>query len=99
MKTKQKLNLYDLQLYVLDMHIVPFESRAFQRKFRKFFKFSFVYDNLFYMRSKITFNSMTLSYVDNRFKVINSAFKSVNFEFTASSSKELINKLIKHDLI
>ena len=79
--------------------IKQFQISNFQRKYRKFFKFNIIGSDFFYLKSKISKHSIRITVSDGcRFLVTTSKNTNV-YEFTIINNKELIDKLIKHELI
>lgn len=75
-----------------------FELCNFQRKYRYFFKFSILCPEKFLLRSKITKHSICITIVDiNRYQVTYTT-RGGYIEFTAYSGREIIEKLIKHQI-
>jgi hypothetical protein len=79
-------------------YFTHFELSNFQRKYRKFFKFDILSVDRFFMRSKITNHSISVTVVCvHRFKVTYTNWIG-SYEFTALSGREFIEKLIKHQI-
>lgn len=105
MAKKEFRTLQELQLFLEQTNNIDFSLLSFQRKFRKFYKFSIINENLFSMRSKITNNNILvkiqppdqiLSYA--YYISINYSFNNHAYYFPVTTSKELIQKLIKHKI-
>lgn len=107
MKTKVILTKDDLIKFLETCNNVDFTLISFQRKFRTFFKFSIISDTLFCMTSKITNNSILVSIesgsknphieTNDYFKCAYS-FIDKEFNFPVTTAKDLILKLIKHEI-
>ena len=91
--------LGDLKLFVNKKYIKEFDLINFQRKFRKFFKFSKCGSSLFFMKSKITKHTLRVEILEDDRYLVKSSKNIRTFEFNAINDKEFIEKLIKHDLI
>lgn len=103
MKERKFLTKDDLIKFLETCNNIDFSLLSFQRKFRKFYKFSIISDTLFCMTSKITCNSILVSIeIDNDnglsyFKCAYS-FNDKEFNFPLITSKDFVLKLIKHDI-
>lgn len=92
-KTIEQLIDFNSSRYYSEFNLVQF-----QRKYRKFYKFSIISDKLFFMTSKITLHSLKVENLrENRFICTYTGYNS-SWEFTALSGREFIEKIVKHNI-
>jgi len=96
-KTKSK-SLQELQDFNNGSFATFFCSRSFQRKYRKFYKFSFLDDNHFSMSSKVSLNTLKIVVESNYYFKINYTTNGNTYNFKAYSAKELISKIIRYGI-
>lgn len=102
MKEKEKNEQYTIERLKIDLeasYYVFFELSQFQRKFRKYFKFSILSKDCFFMHFKTTKHGLRIDILENNYFKIQSTKSIHTFEFTAITSRELLEKIIKHNLI
>lgn len=92
------LTIDNLNDFLSKSYDVDFDLKTFQRKFRKFYKFSIVSENLFSIKSKLTGNSLMIWVLDNNYFELRHTAHSHLFLFNCLSGSELIKKLIKHNI-
>ncbi len=93
------MTVEDLQEFNNNSYDQEFEIRKFQRKYRKFFKFSIVSNYLFSIKSKITGTHCMIWILENHYLEIRHTNSKHLYTLKVSTSKTLIEKLIKHNLI
>lgn len=87
-----------LVAFLQSSYYCEFNLANFQRKNRKFFKFSIFDNTLFFMRSRISKHSVKIQVQsDNYFRVTSSKVPGV-FELHALSGRELVTKMLHHEL-
>lgn len=97
-KKKVNLSLSDLLELNASTYTKEFNLRAFQRKYRKVFKFSTIRENYFVFTSKITGLSCAVDIEPNNYFIVKRSFNPHLFSLCCLNQKELIEKLIKHNL-
>lgn len=98
-KKKEVLSVELLKIHINGLYKTDFCIKSFQRNFRPFFRFDIVSDTRVILKSKITKMNINITLVDvNRFQ-IQYSFNPYKFEFSANSPRELVEKLVKHNLI
>ena len=93
------LYLIDLIVYNNALYEVLFCLNHFQRAYRRFYRFSIVSNSFFTMKSKITDRVISIKILPDKYFLVSQSFNPHTYTLRASTGKELINKLIKHNLI
>jgi hypothetical protein len=102
MKEKQKNDtkyLEELIVYNNALYSVLFCPRKFQRSFRKFFKFSIPHESVIYLRPKVSKKGIKIRIQPDNYFLITRNSDTKEYFFHATTHKELVSKLIFHDLI
>lgn len=98
-KKKFPRTLEGLKEFNNTRYFVKFDLIHFQRNYRRFFKFSIISVDCFYLHSKISSHSLFVIKIDeDRFIATYSLFGN-RYEFTATTNREFVEKLIKHNII
>jgi len=102
MKDNKKNKEYTIERLKVDLeasYYVFFELSQFQRKFRKYFKFSILSSTTFFIHLKATKHGLRIDILENNYFKIQSTKSIHTYEFTAITSRELLEKIIKHNLL
>lgn len=98
LKKKVSCSLSDLLELNASSYDKEFSIKAFQRKYRKVFKFSTIRDNYFVFTSKITGLSYAVDIEPNNYFIVKRSFNPNLYSLCCLNQKEFIEKLIKHNL-
>ena len=98
-KKNDKLSIESLEIELNASYYVFFDLHQFQRKFRKYFKFSIISNTCFFIHFKATKHGLRIDILENNYFKIKSTKSIHTFEVTAITSRELLEKIIKHNLI
>ncbi len=96
---KKSVTLSELDKFNREAYAVKFDVIQFQRKYRKFYKFSIISLELFCMTSKITGKSLMIKVIPDDYLEVRYSFHEYVYLVPLSTSKDLVQKLIKHNLI
>jgi len=102
MKDNKKNKEYTIERLKSELnasYYVFFYLHQFQRKFRKYFKFSKIFSTCFFIHLKATKHGLIIDILENNYFKIKSTKSIHTFEVTAITPRELLEKIIKHNLI
>lgn len=101
MRKKEKKETYSLEELIVfnnALYYVFFDLRHFQRKYRKFFKFSILSETNFGMHFKHSKHGIRVEVKPDGYFHVFSTKSTHLYEFNCITSREFIDKLIKHEL-
>lgn len=100
-KNKKKVLYTRLQFleYLNALNEVKFSLINFQRTFRRFYKFSILSDDYFFLNSKIIKNNISIRIMPDNYFEVRYSWVSHVYNFPISTNKNLFQKLLKHNLI
>ncbi len=96
---KENPTLEQLVAFNSSSYYTHYSTANFQRKYRKHFKFSLLSDCLFSITSKATKHSLKIEVQENNYFRLSSTKKGVVCDVCALSTRELVEKIIYHELI
>lgn len=97
--TKKTLTIQDLIDFNNSTYNVDFNIRKFQRKYRKFFKFSIISDELFIIVSRISGQTIRVFLSkDNYFECYTSSSVHL-YLFKRYTISDFVNKLLKYNFV
>ncbi|QZK98181.1 hypothetical protein [Flavobacterium psychrophilum] len=101
MKKKQKktsTTLNELIVFNNALYKVLFCPKKFQRQYRRFFKFSASNEHTIYLKSKTTKNTIKIKIEGEDYYLVSYSGTIHGYLLYAVSQKELIQKMIKHNI-
>ena len=98
-KKNNNLSIETLKSELETSYFVFFDLLQFQRKFRKYFKFTILCSTTFFIHYKPTKHGLRIDILEDSYFKIQSTKSIHTYEFTAITSRELLEKIIKHNLI
>lgn len=98
-KKNNNLSIETLKSELEASYFVFFDLLQFQRKFRKYFKFSIISSTCFFIHFKATKHGLRIDILEDNYFKVKSTKSIYTFEVTAITSRELLEKIIKHNLI
>ena len=99
MKHSRTASITDLIAFNNSSNTVDFSTKSFQRTYRKFFRFNQVQDKIVYLTTKISSTSLKIIVEEEDYFLCTTSKNRTNYLLYATSTKELVSKLLKYNLI